>query len=79
MALACAVVAARPALSRVFDPPAYDLELAQQRRCDAAGGGDERWRRWRAATERGDADAVQWLGAGGDRTAAGDDGLGRAR
>ena len=33
MAPACAVVAARPALSRVFYPPACDLELAQQRRC----------------------------------------------
>ena len=44
MAAACAVVAARPALSRVYFPPACDLELAQQRRCDAAGGGDERRR-----------------------------------
>ena len=61
MAAACAVVAARPALSRVYFPPACDLELAQQRRCDAAGGGDERRRQWRAAAERGDADAVRRL------------------
>ena len=32
MAAACAVLAARPALSRVFDPPACDLEMAEQQR-----------------------------------------------